>query len=131
MMAVAILATLSLSSCGSNNDGKASDNEQVSETPKSTELDIEGIKALVEKEATDVTSEDFDFLLDQAEVFANKTKGMSKEEIDTYTSNLSEDETGAMIFISMALDAAKKGKKLSESQLQRYEEMKANDPTKK
>lgn len=122
MMAV---VTIALTSCAGNKTDEtniSSENEateQVADKP--SELDIEGIKVIYNKSAKDVTSEDLDFLIDQAEIFADKTKDMTPEEVQK---NLSEDESGAVIVIAMALSAAEKNGMLSEKQLKKYNELK-------
>ena len=122
MMAV---VTIALTSCAGNKTGEtniSSENEATEQVAdNASELDIEGIQVIYNKSGKDVTSADLDFLLEQAEIFANKTKDMTPDEIQK---NLSEDETGAVIVIAMALSAAEKNGMLSEKQLKKYKELK-------
>lgn len=129
-MAIAIITSVSLSSCGGDKKGETNQGADATEqtSPKASDLDYEKLGALVEK--SELSSADYDFLLDQVEILHNKFQGMSKEEIDAFRANLNADELAGMMLIAMGLAQAEEDGKLSASQLQRYEEMKANDPTK-
>lgn len=85
LMALFAIATIGLAGCSNNkteNTDVTSETEQVTEAP--TEFDFEGLEALTKKSNKEVTSADYDFLLDQAEIFAKKVHGLSKEEMETY-----------------------------------------------
>jgi len=129
-MAIAIITTVGISSCGGDKKGETNQGTDATEqtSSKATVLDYEKLGTLVEK--SELSSADYDFLLDQVEILHNKFKGMSKEEIKAFRANLNEDEMAGMMLIAMGLAQAEQDGKLSASQLQRYEEMKANDPTK-
>jgi len=130
-MAIAIITTVGLSSCGGDKKGETNQStdvtEQTSADAAAPDLDYEKLGTLVEK--SELSSADYDFLLEQGEILNNKFKDMSKEEINAFTTNLNEEEMTAMMVIGLGLAGAEKDGKLSADQLQRYEEMKANDPT--
>jgi len=129
-MAIAIITAVGLSSCGEDKKGETNQGTDATEqtSPKATDLDYEKLGTLVEK--SELSSADYDFLLDQGEILNNKFKGMSKEEINAFRTNLSEEEMMGIMVIGLGLGQAEKDGKLSAAQLQRYEEMKANDPIK-
>lgn len=131
MMAVAIIATAGLSSCGGNKGGESNEGSETTEqtSPKSTEIDYAGINAL-ESKGEELTSDDYDFLLDQTEILTNKALDMSKDEYQNFVNNLTEEQMGAIFKLGLGLSTAAKQGKLSAAQLQRYEELKAKDPTK-
>jgi len=129
-MAIAIITAVGFSSCGGSKKGETKQGTDATEqtSTDAADLDYEKLGTLVEK--SELSSADYDFLLDQGEILNNKFKGMSKEEIDAFRTNLNEDEMAGMMVIAMGLAQAEQDGKLSASQLQRYEEMKAYDPTK-
>lgn len=124
-LAMMAVVTIALTSCAGDKTGEtniSSENEATEQVAdNASELDLEGIQVIYNKSGKDVTSADLDFLLEQAEIFADKTKDMTPDEIQK---NLSEDETGAVIVIAMALSAAEKNGMLSEKQLKKYKELK-------
>ena len=73
-------------------------------------------------------SEDYDFLLDQLEIIAKPTDGMSKEERQTYMKGLDKDMQGAIIVISMGLQSGKKKGVLTEKQLERFDDLQKRYP---
>lgn len=126
--AIAVITTAGLSSCGGN---KGSETNQVSEateqtSAKSTEIDYAGLNALAAKNE-DLTSSDYDFLLDQTEILQDMAIKMGKDEYQKYFDNLTEEQMGAIFELAALKIAADKGK-LSAAQLQRYEELEAKDP---
>lgn len=126
---VAIFCMAPVVSCSGDKAEKgdgAAEVEQVVET-RSTELDMERLKDLVNKESSEITSADFDFLIEQGEIFADKTEKMSKDEYNQYIKTLSTDEVGAVMVIAMGLEAAKNQGKLSDEQLKRYNSLKERD----
>lgn len=132
ILATAAFLTIGLAACSGNkseNSNEAVPTEEVVEEVVVAEapaaLDIDGLKALTKKKSKELTSADYDFLLDQCDIIAAKVSGMSKEEA---SKNLSEDEMGALIVIAMGLDSAKKKGLLTDAQLKRYEEMQAKGP---
>jgi len=129
-MAVAIIAAVGIGSCGGSKKGNANQSTDATEqtSAKAAELDYEKLGTLVEKSA--LSSADYDFLLDQCEILHNKFRSMSKEEINAFRTNLNEKEMTGMMVIGLGLAQAEKDGKFSAAQLRRYEELKANDPTK-
>lgn len=129
-MAITIITIIGLSSCGGNKgeSGNASDSEQVSETPRSTELDYAGINALANK--SELSSSDYDFLLDQAEILIGIAIEKGKNEYKRFFDNMTEEQMSATFVLGAGLKAAAKQGKLSDAQLKRYEELRAKDPTK-
>jgi len=131
-MAIAIITAIGISSCDGTKKGETNqgtdETEQTSANTADLDLDYEKLGTLVEK--SELSSADYDFLLEQGEILNNKFRGMSKEEINAFRTNLNEDEMAGIMVIALGLAQAEKDGKLSAAQLQRYEEIKANDPTK-
>lgn len=130
-MAITIITTIGVSGCSGNKgeSGNVSDREQVSETTESTEFDYAGVNALANK--SELSSSDYDFLLDQIEILTNKAIEMGKDEYEKSFSNMTEEQVSAILVLGAGLQAAAKNGKLSDAQLKRYEELRAKDPTKK
>lgn len=128
ILTLIVFSLSALTSCGGKSDKEktTTETEQVSE-PSSTP-DYDGLIALAQKSG-DLTSGDYDFLLDQTEVFTNMAIKMGKEEYEKYISNLTEEQMGAIFELGALTAAANKGK-LSDSQLKRFNELKEKDPTK-
>jgi len=128
-MTVAIITAIGSSGCDGSKKGETNQGIDATEqtSANATELDYKRLGSLVEK--SELSSADYDFLLDQVEILNNKFKGMSKEEINAFRTNLNEEQMAGMMVIALGLGQAEKDGKLSAAQLQRYEEMKANDPT--
>ena len=56
----------------------------------------------------EITEEDVEFLLKQAEIHTEQTKGMTKEQKQDYLSKLDKDKAGAVMVIAFAHASAKK-----------------------
>lgn len=94
-------------------------------------LDYQGIQNLLDDSKKELTEDDVDFLLDQMEVFVEKTEGMTKDEYKQYFNSLTSDEQGAVFVLGLGLAGAEKGGKFTESQKKRFEELEARSPSKK
>ena len=57
------------------------------------------------------------------ELFVDQMEGKSKDEREQYLKSLPQDEQEAMFVIGLGLSAAKKRGKMTDSQLERYNEM--------
>lgn len=86
-------------------------------------LDLDKINAMKDKKAADMTSSDYDFLLDQLESIFKPTEGMTKKERKQYISGLDKDVQGAMLFIGLTMASAHKAGTLSERQTTRFTDM--------
>ena len=93
-------------------------------------LDYQGIQNLLDDSKKELTEDDVDFLLDQMEVFVEKTEGMTKDEYKQYFNSLTSDEQGAVFVLGLGLAGAEKGGKFTESQKKRFEELEARSPGK-
>lgn len=118
-------------SCSGKNESKAADDnvsEAAVEEASQTKVDVERLSEIMKNSSKDMKSEDYDLLLDQLEIIAKPTDGMSKEERQTYMKGLDKDLQGTIIVISMGLQSAKKKGILSEKQLNRFEELQRRYP---
>lgn len=138
MLAFAAISIPLMTACSGNKDasGDSAATEQTSAAAENDnsgnlDFDLEGLKKLMDKDGKDLTSDDYDFLLDQAEVVVRRTEGMTPDEVKEYRSKLTEDETGTIMIIGMGCQAAKKSGKLSESQLRRLEDLEKRTPSRK
>ena len=127
-LAFACLAILAMASCGNKSEKSQTgpETEEAVQTP--TSPDYAGLTELANKSG-ELTSSDYDFLLDQTEIFTNMAIKMGKEEYEKYISSLTEEQLGAVFVLGAVNAAAKKGE-LSDSQLKRFNELKEKDPTK-
>ncbi len=114
--------SLGLTNCGN----KA---EKSSEIGSVTNLEVAEITELSQKPQEEITSKDYDFLLDQAEVFANDIKNMTPEKFNDYKKDLKPEELAAMTYMAKTINSAIKNGKLSEEQLKRFEEMTPKNTT--
>lgn len=77
---------------------------------RSGKLDVKGIQELVQKNSDDITSADIDFFLDQVEILANMTKGMSDEERNAYFESLDKEEQECAVAVGMMASLASSSK---------------------
>lgn len=115
-VAFATVLSLYLTNCG-NKTGKST------ETDNMTNLEITEITELSQKPQDEITSKDYDFLLDQAEIFADDIKNMTQEKFDVYKQDLTKEELAAITYMAKTINTAIRNGKLSEEQLKRFEEM--------
>lgn len=120
MMMLFIIAMPLLASCGSKSENKNDGSANSVEAISSTSLDVERIKDISKKDSEEVTSSDFDFLLDQLEVLMKPTKDMTPEQRKEYMGNLDSDTQGAMVIVAFALQAGMEKGMMSEKQIGRY-----------
>lgn len=125
LMTLTVIALPMLFSCSGNKesqtDTETTQEEATVEEAEPATLDLDRLAGF--KGAKDLTESDYDFLLDQLEIIAKPTAGMSKEERQTYMKGLDKDTQGAIFIIAFAVESAKKQGKLSDKQLKRYEEL--------
>ena len=132
---LAVAATMIVVMC-SCSDGKttvtnAEGEVQEVKTEALKGLDYQGIQSLLDDSKKELTEDDVDFLLDQMEVFVEKTEGMTKDEYKQYFNSLTSDEQGAVFVLGLGLAGAENGGKFTESQKKRFEELEARSPSKK
>lgn len=89
------------------------------------ELDVAKVKALTEKSASEWTADDTDFCIDQIEVFADATKGMTKEEVKAYVETLSDEQQEALLTVGLLLAGAQNSGALTPDQLERLAKLEA------
>lgn len=123
---LAIILILGITAC-SNNKAQSDTNEPT-ETTETTKVDkdklgvdVERVQKLVKQD--NISEDDCDFLLDQMELFVDQVEGKSKKEREQYLKSLPQDEQEALIVASLGLSAAKKGGKMTDSQMERFNEM--------
>lgn len=131
LMAVAaiLLPTFSACSGGAGASAGAPAAEQ-SAPAKAKQLDITAINTYAKKDIADLTEADFDFMLDQLEIFIDQGQGMSKQEYQAWFKQLDDATQGAAFIVAMTVAGGKKKGKLTESQLKRCDELEARDPSK-
>lgn len=130
IMAIAAILPVMLS-CSGNNESKAADDNVSGTTVEEAlpaKVDVERLSEMMKNSSKDMKSEDYDFLLDQLEIIAKPTDGMSKEERQTYMKGLDNDMQGAIIVISMGLQSGKKKGVLTEKQLERFDDLQKRYP---
>lgn len=88
-----------------------------------TNLDVEELSDLKEKPQQELTEEDYDFLLDQAEVFAKDMENTTPEKFEIYRQDLTPEELSAMTYMARTITEAVRNGKLTEEQLKRFDEM--------
>lgn len=86
-------------------------------------LDLDRVNAYAKTTDAEMTSDDYDFLLDQLEIICKEFDGKSKEDVQKLMQNMDENEMSALLVIGMAIPAAEKSGKLSTSQLERFKSL--------
>lgn len=115
-----------LTACSNNKAQK--DTSDKPETTETTKVDKDGLGIDVERlqklfKQDDVSEDDCDFLLDQIELYADQVEGMSKKEQEQYLKSLPKKEQEALIMVALGLSEAKKGGKLTDSQVEKFNEL--------
>lgn len=123
---LAIILILGITACSNNKaQSETSESTETTETTKVDKdklgVDVERVQKLVKQD--NISEDDCDFLLDQMELFVDQVEGKSKKEREQYLKSLPQDEQEAMIVVGLGLSAAKKGGKMTDSQLERFNEM--------
>ena len=103
-----VVAMFAMTACGSKNE-KTSAPETNNVVKTSSTPDYDGLNALAQK-TDELTSSDYDFLLDQTEIFTDMAIEMGKEDYEKFISNLTEDQMGAIFELGALTAAANKGK---------------------
>lgn len=109
ILAVAIIGALA--SCANGSSQKAQQ-----------KFDIEKLKEMSQRN-TEMTSEDYDFLLDQMEALAIIMEKMTPEEREARAKETQAEEALGLIVIGFSLDQAESAGKLSPEQQTRYNEL--------
>lgn len=126
-MMTAIIFAVAMLSCAGSGDSKPTDGSQqeISEVvePAPAVLDVDRLAALKDKDAKDMTADDYDFLIDQMEIIFKPTDGMTSKERKAYVRGLDKDTQGYMILIGMSVAQANKRGALTEKQIQRFKEL--------
>lgn len=125
---VSFSGILMLGSIGCSNTAKqdaASSEDIVSEQTVTAgkEWDIERINAYYEKH-TPLTESDYDFLLDQLEIFANKRESMSAEAFKVYFDGFSDKEASSYMFLALTPAEANMKGKLTPKQAEKFDSLK-------
>ncbi len=123
---LAIILLVMLTACSNNKAQK--DTSDKPETTETTKVDKDGLGIDVERlqklfKQDDVSEDDCDFLLDQIELYADQVEGMSKKEQEQYLKSLPKQEQEALIMVALGLSEAKKGGKLTDSQVEKFNEL--------
>ena len=126
-MCLGLVLCLGSLSCSHQSSGETSDEKTLSITEEKTaklqNWDVERINAYYEKKSP-LSEADYDFLLDQLEIFGNKRMSMSAEEFKSYFDNFNEKEASAYMFLAMTPAEANMKGKLTPAQTQRFNSLK-------
>ncbi len=122
---LAIILLVMLTACSNKAQKDTSDKPETTETTKVDKdglgIDVERLQKLFKQD--DVSEDDCDFLLDQIELYADQVEGMSKKEQEQYLKSLPKQEQEALIMVALGLSEAKKGGKLTDSQMEKFNEL--------
>lgn len=135
--ALAALVVPMVCSCSSKSDSKGDDStvvsEEVVESNSNLDIDMERLTKIVDKkEISDVSSNEWDFLLDILADISKQTDGMTEEEYDKWMEdNLSSDDVGAIMAVSFAVESGVNKGVLSEKQMNRYLKLKEDSDKKR
>lgn len=125
---MALAAVSMMVACGGSSNQKKSvsiDGEEVVVSQEVADLDLQGISDLVKKNSADITSDDYDFVIEQLEILNKKTGNMDKEEFKVWKDSLSKDDQGVVMTLAMMAAGMQKRGKLSDEQKARLEKVMA------
>lgn len=131
-MAISALTIPMFISCDNKTDSATTPDtdpptEVKTEATAPASLDVTQILSYSSKKTKDYTSADYDFMLNQMEILANKATSMSKKEWDSYLSKSTKEEREAYnIVVFSVMDGMSEGK-LTEAQMKRYSDLEQND----
>lgn len=123
LMALTVILLPLLAACGSKTETNSGSKSEKTETAAPATLDMQRITDISKKNSDEITSSDFDFLIDQMEIVMKPTKNMTSEQRKEYMGNLDSDTQGAIIIVGLAIQAASEKGMLSDKQLKRMAEM--------
>lgn len=136
--ALAALVVPMVCSCSSKSDSKGGDSTVVSEevvveSNSNLDIDMDRLTKIVDKkEISEVSSKEWDFLLDILADISKQTDGMTEEEYDKWMEdNLSSDDVGAIMAVSFAVESGVNKGVLSEKQMNRYLKLKEDSDKKR
>ena len=112
LMALTVILLPLLAACGSKTETNSGSKSEKTETAAPATLDMQRITDISKKNSDEITSSDFDFLIDQMEIVMKPTKDMTSEQRKEYMGNL-----------DIAIQAASEKGMLSDKQLKRMAEM--------
>lgn len=115
---VAFVTLATLVACGDSKEKKSVtvDGKEVVVSQEVAALDLQGISDLVKKNSDDVTSSDYDFVIDQLEILSKKTGKMSEEEFKLWSDSLISDDQGVVMALGMMGTGMLKRGELSDEQ---------------
>ena len=90
---------------------------------KSQKWDIERINTYYDKNSI-LTRSDYDFLLDQLEIFGKQRESMTSEEFKNYFDSFNEKEASAYMLLSLTTSEANMKGKLTPTQVKRFNSLK-------
>lgn len=103
-------------------EAENTEQSSVSET-ESVNLDFDKLDVICKKDASELSSKDFDFLLDQLEAICKDSKDMSKEERRKWMNGLDQKSQEYVFIIALGVENAQKKGILTEKQVERYKAM--------
>lgn len=122
---VAVLAMVGMSACGDSKEKKivSVDGKEVVVSQEVADLDLQGISDLVKKNSSEITPDDYDFVIKQLEILNKRTSGMSQEEFKTWQDSLSSNDQGVIMTLGMMAAGMQKRGELSDAQKERLEKV--------
>lgn len=125
---MAFVALTAMVACGGSNEKKtvSIDGEEVVVSQEVADLDLQGISDLIKKNSADITSDDYDFVIEQLEILNKKTSNMDKEEFKIWKDSLSKDDQGVVMTLAIMAAGMQKRGELSDEQKARLEKVMAD-----
>lgn len=125
---MAFVALTAMVACGGSNEKRSVsiDGEEVVVSQEVADLDLQGISDLIKKNSADITSDDYDFVIEQLEILNKKTSNMDKEEFKIWKDSLSKDDQGVVMTLAIMAAGMQKRGELSDEQKARLEKVMAD-----
>lgn len=125
---VAILMPMLFACSGSKSESENASSDEVEVVSTPAELDVERIMSYQTKNGSELTENDYDFMLDQLEIVVNKANELPAEQAKSFITTLDSKQQNAVLIVAMILTDQSK---LTDKQKQRFQELEARDPSKK
>lgn len=121
-------------SCGKSDKQSSNDENgstEVVEASKSADLNVERIMTYKSiNDDSELTSKDYDFLLDQLEIIVDKANELPADEAKNFIRTLDKDQQDAAMVVAIIL-ASSDQSKWNDKQKKRFQELQERDPSNK